>query len=148
PVALLSQQSVQPALPVSDVPLIYLDDVDLQDERACNPQVSVRPSDLAYVIYTSGSTGLPKGVMVEHRNVARLFSATQDWFGFNEQDVWALFHSFAFDFSVWEIWGALLHGGRLLIVPQLVSRSPEDFYNLLCSAGVTVLNQTPSAFRH
>ena len=147
PVALLSQQSVQPALPVSDVPLIYLDDVDLQDERACNPQVSVRPSDLAYVIYTSGSTGLPKGVMVEHRNVARLFSATEDWFGFNEQDIWALFHSFAFDFSVWEIWGALLHGGRLLIVPQLVSRSPEDFHDLLCSAGVTVLNQTPSAFR-
>ncbi|MCF5332404.1 syringopeptin non-ribosomal peptide synthetase SypA, partial [Pseudomonas syringae] len=147
PVALLSQQSVQPALPVSDVPLICLDDVDLQDERACNPQVSVRPSDLAYVIYTSGSTGLPKGVMVEHRNVARLFSATEEWFGFNEQDVWALFHSFAFDFSVWEIWGALRHGGRLLIVPQLVSRSPEDFYNLLCSAGVTVLNQTPSAFR-
>ncbi|PBQ12402.1 non-ribosomal peptide synthetase, partial [Pseudomonas syringae] len=147
PVALLSQQSVQPALPVSDVPLIYLDDVDLQDERACNPQVTVKPSDLAYVIYTSGSTGLPKGVMVEHRNVARLFSATRDWFGFNEQDIWALFHSFAFDFSVWEIWGALLHGGRLLIVPQLVSRSPEDFHDLLCSAGVTVLNQTPSAFR-
>ncbi|MCF9000833.1 syringopeptin non-ribosomal peptide synthetase SypA [Pseudomonas syringae] len=147
PVALLSQQSVQQALPVSDVPLIYLDDVDLKDERACNPQVAVKPSDLAYVIYTSGSTGLPKGVMVEHRNVARLFSATQDWFGFNEQDVWALFHSFAFDFSVWEIWGALLHGGRLLIVPQLVSRSPEDFHELLCSAGVTVLNQTPSAFR-
>ncbi|MBI6806886.1 non-ribosomal peptide synthetase, partial [Pseudomonas syringae] len=147
PVALLSQQSVQQALPVSDVPLIYLDDVDLQDERACNPQVAVKPSDLAYVIYTSGSTGLPKGVMVEHRNVARLFSATRDWFGFNEQDIWALFHSFAFDFSVWEIWGALLHGGRLLIVPQLVSRSPEDFHDLLCSAGVTVLNQTPSAFR-
>nr|UXB94706.1 non ribosomal peptide synthetase [Pseudomonas syringae] len=147
PVALLSQQSVQPALPVSDVPLIYLDDADLQDQSVCNPQVSVRPSDLAYVIYTSGSTGLPKGVMVEHRNVARLFSATQDWFGFNEQDIWALFHSFAFDFSVWEIWGALLHGGRLLIVPQLVSRSPEDFHDLLCSAGVTVLNQTPSAFR-
>nr|UXB95126.1 non ribosomal peptide synthetase [Pseudomonas syringae] len=147
PVALLSQQSVQQALPVSEVPVIYLDDADLQDESVCNPQVPVKPSDLAYVIYTSGSTGLPKGVMVEHRNVARLFSATKDWFGFNEQDVWALFHSFAFDFSVWEIWGALLHGGRLLIVPQLVSRSPEDFYTLLCSAGVTVLNQTPSAFR-
>ncbi|WP_032623359.1 AMP-binding protein, partial [Pseudomonas syringae] len=100
-----------------------------------------------YVIYTSGSTGLPKGVMVEHRNVARLFSATQSWFGFNEQDVWALFHSFAFDFSVWEIWGALLHGGRLLIVPQLISRSPQDCYALLCNAEVTVLNQTPSAFR-
>nr|UXB95131.1 non ribosomal peptide synthetase [Pseudomonas syringae] len=147
PVALLSQQSVQQALPASQVPVIYLDAADLQDQSVCNPQVSVRPSDLAYVIYTSGSTGLPKGVMVEHRNVARLFSATQDWFGFNEQDVWALFHSFAFDFSVWEIWGALLHGGRLLIVPQLVSRSPEDFHDLLCSAGVTVLNQTPSAFR-
>ncbi len=147
PVALLSQQSVQQALPVSQVPVIYLDDAGLQDESVCNPQISVKPGDLAYVIYTSGSTGLPKGVMVEHRNVARLFSATEDWFGFNEQDVWALFHSFAFDFSVWEIWGALLHGGRLLIVPQLVSRSPEDFYTLLCSAGVTVLNQTPSAFR-
>ncbi|RMS24706.1 non-ribosomal peptide synthetase, partial [Pseudomonas syringae] len=147
PVALLSQQSVQQTLPVCEVPLIYLDDADLQDESVCNPQVPVKPADLAYVIYTSGSTGLPKGVMVEHRNVARLFSATEDWFGFNEQDVWALFHSFAFDFSVWEIWGALLHGGRLLIVPQLVSRSPEDFYTLLCSAGVTVLNQTPSAFR-
>ncbi|EGH74888.1 amino acid adenylation, partial [Pseudomonas syringae pv. aceris str. M302273] len=93
------------------------------------------------------STGKPKGVMIEHRNVARLFSATEEWFGFNQQDVWALFHSFAFDFSVWEIWGALLHGGHLVIVPQLVSRSPEDFYALLCSTGVTVLNQTPSAFR-
>ncbi|WP_370661175.1 syringopeptin non-ribosomal peptide synthetase SypB [Pseudomonas fragariae (ex Marin et al. 2024)] len=147
PVALLSQQSVQQALPVSQVPVIYLDDAGLQDESVDNPQISVKPDDLAYVIYTSGSTGLPKGVMVEHRNVARLFSATEDWFGFNEQDVWALFHSFAFDFSVWEIWGALLHGGRLLIVPQLVSRSPEDFYTLLCSTAVTVLNQTPSAFR-
>ncbi|WP_057407755.1 non-ribosomal peptide synthetase [Pseudomonas amygdali] len=147
PVALLSQRSVQHALPVSDVPVISLDDTDLQDESASNPQVPVKPTSLAYIIYTSGSTGQPKGVMIEHRNVARLFSATDDWFGFNEKDVWALFHSFAFDFSVWEIWGALLYGGRLLIVPQLVSRSPEDFYSLLCSAGVTVLNQTPSAFR-
>ena len=65
---------------------------------------------LAYVIYTSGSTGIPKGVMVEHQNVARLFAATQDWFHFGSEDVWTLFHSFAFDFSVWEIWGALLHG--------------------------------------
>ncbi|EPM67417.1 non-ribosomal peptide synthetase SyfB, partial [Pseudomonas syringae pv. actinidiae ICMP 18804] len=137
PVALLSQRSVQEALPVSQVPVISLDDAGLQDESERNPQVSVKPTSLAYVIYTSGSTGKPKGVMIEHRNVARLFSATEDWFGFNEQDVWSLFHSFAFDFSVWEIWGALLHGGHLLIVPQLVSRSPEDFYALLCSAGVT-----------
>ncbi len=148
PVALLSQQSVQQALPVTEVPIISLDDPDLRDESVCNPEVAgLTAASLAYVIYTSGSTGLPKGVMVEHRNVARLFSATADWFAFGEQDIWALFHSFAFDFSVWEIWGALLHGGRLLIVPQLISRSPEDCYNLLCSAGVTVLNQTPSAFR-
>ncbi|NWD72409.1 amino acid adenylation domain-containing protein, partial [Pseudomonas gingeri] len=148
PVALLSQHGVQEALPAVQVPVINLDDADLQDESVRNPQVAgLTAAHLAYVIYTSGSTGLPKGVMVEHRNVARLFSATEEWFGFGEQDVWALFHSFAFDFSVWEIWGALLHGGRLLIVPQLVSRSPEDCYALLCSAGVTVLNQTPSAFR-
>ncbi|WP_347359759.1 AMP-binding protein, partial [Streptomyces sp. 150FB] len=103
--------------------------------------------DLAYVIYTSGSTGTPKGVMVEHRNVTRLFSATEGWFGFGGGDVWTLFHSFAFDFSVWEMWGALLYGGRLVVVPQAVTRSPREFYELVCSAGVTVLSQTPSAFR-
>ncbi|WP_170948621.1 non-ribosomal peptide synthetase, partial [Pseudomonas sp. Irchel 3A7] len=102
---------------------------------------------LAYVIYTSGSTGQPKGVMVEHRNVTRLFDATASRFGFNSDDVWALFHSFAFDFSVWEIWGALLHGGRLLVVPPLTRRSPQACYELLCEERVTVLNQTPSAFR-
>ena len=103
---------------------------------------------LAYVIYTSGSTGQPKGVMVEHANVTRLFSATDAWFRFDQNDVWALFHSFAFDFSVWEIWGALIHGGRLVVVPGPVTRSPEQFHELLCRTGVTILNQTPSAFRH
>src|SRR6202035_3186255 len=108
-----------------NVPVLLLD----QDEASGfaaqpehNPAVAgLSASHLAYVIYTSGSTGLPKGVMVEHRNVARLFSATQPWFDFNQQDVWTLFHSFAFDFSVWEIWVALVHGGRLLVVPQWVS---------------------------
>ncbi|MEW5928283.1 MAG: amino acid adenylation domain-containing protein [Gemmatimonadota bacterium] len=107
---------------------------------------AVSPDSLAYVIYTSGSTGRPKGVPVTHANVARLFDATADWFGFGADDVWTLFHSYAFDFSVWEIWGALLHGGRLVVVPHAVSRSPEAFRELLGREGVTVLNQTPSAF--
>ncbi|WP_261887413.1 non-ribosomal peptide synthetase [Vibrio aerogenes] len=110
-------------------------------------QSGVNCHHLAYIIYTSGSTGKPKGVMIEHRNVIRLMAATQTDYQFGAHDVWTLFHSYAFDFSVWEIWGALLFGGRLVIVPQLTSRSPQDFYLLLCEQGVTVLNQTPSAFR-
>ncbi len=103
-------------------------------------------SDLAYVIYTSGSTGKPKGVAIEHAAVTRLFSATDGWFGFRPSDVWTLFHSVSFDFSVWEIWGALLHGGRLVIVPESTTRDPAAFLRLLADEGVTVLNQTPSAF--
>jgi amino acid adenylation domain-containing protein len=112
-----------------------------------NPKTDVTPDNLAYVIYTSGSTGKPKGVLINHYNVARLFESTQSWFNFDENDVWTLFHSYAFDFSVWEIWGALLYGGRLVVVPYWTSRSPEAFYDLLCREQVTVLNQTPSAFR-
>ncbi len=112
-----------------------------------NPLTGVRPSDLAYVIYTSGSTGTPKGVMVTHQNVVRLFTSTAPWFNFGPQDTWTLFHSYAFDFSVWEIWGALLYGGKLVVVPYATSRSPRDFYRLLAEHEVTILNQTPSAFR-
>ncbi|UVL86330.1 amino acid adenylation domain-containing protein [Pseudomonas sp. B21-028] len=148
PVAVLVQEATRKVLITDAVPIINLDDAMLQHYPVLNPQLpELTPAHLAYVIYTSGSTGLPKGVQVEHRNVARLFSATQAWFDFNPTDVWALFHSFAFDFSVWEIWGALVHGGQLLIVPQPVTRSPQACYALICDAGVTVLNQTPSAFR-
>jgi amino acid adenylation domain-containing protein len=108
---------------------------------------AIDPEQPAYVIYTSGSTGRPKGVVVPHGAVARLFAATAPWFGFGPGDVWTLFHSYAFDFSVWEIWGALLHGGRLVIVPSATTRDPEAFLRLLEEERVTVLNQTPSAFR-
>src|SRR5262249_47563130 len=114
---------------------------------ASNPDTPVASENIAYIIYTSGSTGNPKGVLVTHHNVARLLEQTQPWYGFNSNDVWPLFHSYAFDVSVWEIWGALLNGGTLVIVPYLVTRSPMDFYALLEHDKITVLNQTPSAFR-
>lgn len=112
-----------------------------------NPCSTVTTENLAYSIFTSGSTGKPKGVLITHANVSRLFDATQPWFHFSEQDTWTFFHSSAFDFSVWEIWGALIYGGRLVVVPFADSRSPARFYDLLATEGVTVLNQTPSAFR-
>jgi amino acid adenylation domain-containing protein len=122
-----------------DWELVYDDRESAAVERA--------PTDLAYVIYTSGSTGIPKGVLVEHCQVIRLFEATHQWFDFDEHDVWTMFHSAAFDFSVWEIWGALLFGGRLVVVPDETCRSPHRFRELLRREQVTVLNQTPSAFR-
>ncbi|HKH45215.1 MAG TPA: amino acid adenylation domain-containing protein, partial [Thermoanaerobaculia bacterium] len=129
--------------------LVVLDEpweaIDVREGR--NLPGGALPQNLAYVIYTSGTTGRPKGVQVTHANVARLFQSTQGRFGFDARDVWSLFHSPAFDFSVWELWGALLHGGRLVVVPYWVSRSPELFLRLLVDEGVTVLNQTPSAFR-
>ena len=154
PVAMLTQVKLEERLPVHSVPTLRLDTDEAQRVLAAqpthNPELRARgltSRHLAYVIYTSGSTGTPKGVMVEHANVVRLFAATQDWFHFGDRDTWTLFHSFAFDFSVWELWGALLHGGRLVVVPYTINRSPRDFYELLCREGVTVLNQTPSAFR-
>jgi amino acid adenylation domain-containing protein len=119
----------------------------IASESIENIESGVSAGNLAYVIYTSGSTGRPKGVLVPHANVSALLDRTRQHFNFNEHDVWTLFHSYAFDFSVWELWGALLHGCRLVIVPYLVSRSPEEFYELLRKEQVTVLNQTPSAFR-
>jgi amino acid adenylation domain-containing protein len=133
--------------PQTGVVLLDKDWPAISSEPDSNPRVQVGPDDLAYVIYTSGSTGTPKGTLISHHNVVRLFEATQPWFGFTDQDVWTLFHSCAFDFSVWELWGALFYGGRLVIVPFGLSRTPDAFLQLLRDERVTVLNQTPSAFR-
>ena len=133
--------------PALDVPIVDLGDPGLADEPSRAPELSSAAADVAYVIYTSGSTGRPKGVEVTHANVARLFMCSEELFGFGADDVWCLFHSYAFDFSVWELWGALLYGGRLVVVPFAISRSPDQFCDLIKRSGVTVLNQTPSAFR-
>jgi amino acid adenylation domain-containing protein len=126
----------------------FLDIAELT--RAGAPESAARAvagDSIAYVIYTSGSTGTPKGVQVTHHNVIRLFDATAHWFGFDATDVWTMFHSPCFDFSVWEIWGALLYGGTLVIVPADVVGNPMRLLTLLVAERVTVLNQTPSAFR-
>ncbi len=143
---LLTHGSLQARLPTGTAQVLLLDTLDLQAGPGGDPQVAVHEDHLAYVIYTSGSTGQPKGAQLCHRNVTRLLAATQPWFGFGPDDVWTMFHSYAFDFSVWEIFGALCTGGTLVIVPFWVSRSPQDFLQLLRRHRVTVLNQTPSAW--
>ncbi|MFM7583900.1 MAG: amino acid adenylation domain-containing protein, partial [Caldilinea sp.] len=148
PVVLTQSHLVARLSSARDVHIVDLNTIAFAQQPTTNPADDpATPASLAYIIYTSGSTGKPKGVLVTHHNVMRLFAATDHWYGFHEADVWTLFHSYAFDFSVWELWGALLYGGRLVVVPYLVSRSPEAFYQLLCAEGVTVVNQTPSAFR-
>jgi amino acid adenylation domain-containing protein len=146
---LLVQESLIANLPQCEAKLVCLDSEweTIGRQSEVNPLPLASPDNLAYVIYTSGSTGQPKGVLITHANLARLFSATAQWFHFSPHDVWTLFHSYAFDFSVWELWGALAYGGRVVIVPYLTSRSPEAFYQLLSAEKVTVVNQTPSAFR-
>ena len=131
-----------------DRQILLADDIPEQSESGLPGERDnlVTGQDLAYVIYTSGSTGTPKGVLVTHRNVSRLMSSTQHWFEFGPEDKWTLFHSIAFDWTVFEIWGALSYGGELTVVPYWVSRSPADFYRLLSESSTTVLCQTPSAF--
>ncbi|MBF6481229.1 non-ribosomal peptide synthetase, partial [Nocardia cyriacigeorgica] len=138
--------------PVIDIAVTDPADPENAGQGRCAPigdadrRAPLDPAATAYVIYTSGSTGRPKGVVVPHRNVLRLLDNTQRHFEFGPSDVWTLFHSYAFDFSVWELWGALLHGGTLVVVDYYTSRSPQQFRELLAAEGVTVLNQTPSAF--
>ncbi|MFD2211792.1 amino acid adenylation domain-containing protein [Virgibacillus halophilus] len=156
PVLVITNEDFMDKITDSDsIPSLILDAKEtnekLSRQKNINPTDAERTQPLkplhpAYIIYTSGSTGLPKGVVIPHQNVNRLLGSTDHWFGFNQEDVWTFFHSYAFDFSVWEIWGALLYGGRLVIVPHEISRSPVAFLQLLGSEGITVLNQTPSAF--
>ncbi|HJX28423.1 MAG TPA: amino acid adenylation domain-containing protein, partial [Thermoanaerobaculia bacterium] len=148
PAALIARREARDRLgAVARLPFLTPED---RGEGRESPVLAVRrsalPENLAYVIYTSGSTGRPKGVQVTHAQASRLFAVTRDLFDFGPDDVWTLFHSYAFDFSVWEIWGALLHGGRLVVVPQETAWSSAAFRELLAREGVTVLNQTPSAF--
>ncbi|KUF12937.1 non-ribosomal peptide synthetase [Streptomyces silvensis] len=152
PVLLVSQDPLDVG---AGVPRLVLGARGTAEELAVRPDTDptdadrlapLTPGAAAYVIYTSGSTGRPKGVVVSHHNVVRLFTQTAGEFRFDEHDVWSLFHSYAFDVSVWEIWGALLHGGRLVVVPYETSRTPERFRALLAAERVTVLSQTPSAF--
>jgi len=126
-------------------PVISLEEVGQEgalENRTC------QPADAAYVIYTSGSTGKPKGVMVEHRQVVRLFFAENSSYDFNNRDTWTMFHSYCFDFSVWEIFGALLSGGKLVIIPKPVARDTPAYLEYLKKETVTILNQTPTAFYH
>ncbi|MCK6076527.1 non-ribosomal peptide synthetase [Paenibacillus silvae] len=128
--------------------IICLDDLHAYHKEDSNLGVTVSPTGLAYVIYTSGTTGKPKGTCIEHKNVVRLLFNSQNRFDFKPSDTWTLFHSFCFDFSVWEMYGALLYGGKLVIVPQMTARSPQQFLQLLRDEQVTILNQTPTYFYH
>src|SRR5205807_1492845 len=142
---LLTQERLIERIPQSTARVFCVDQDSekIASEAVENISHHTVADSLAYVIYTSGSTGKPKGASISQLNIVRLFQTTQAWFDFSERDVWTLFHSYAFDFSVWELWGALLHGGRLVIVPYALSRSPEAFYDLCIREQVTVLNQTP-----
>ncbi|WP_309709512.1 amino acid adenylation domain-containing protein, partial [Armatimonas sp.] len=135
---LVTQEGV--ALPETSATIVKVS----LEERTNAPISLATAQNLAYMIYTSGSTGQPKGCLVEHQNVLPLFNNPA--FAATERDVWTLFHSYAFDFSVWEIWGALLHGGRLVIPTETERRAADAFHALLRREGVTILNQSPTAF--
>ncbi len=148
---LVTDSATAVTLPDTDAALVPLDAAgsdclgfDAGEAERNDPRP--RPDNLAYVMYTSGSTGRPKAVAVTHRNVVALFAGLDPWCHFTHTDVWSWCHSPAFDFSVWELWGPLLHGARVVVVPWETVRSPRKLWQLMLDKRVTVLSQTPSAF--
>ena len=142
PAAAITATGLAEGLDGCDVAVIDVNDPRIQ-AYPCTALPTPDPDDIAYLIYTSGTTGVPKGVATTHHNVTQLLEALGAYLP--AAGVWTQWASYAFDASVWEIWGALLHGGRLVVIPDSVTRSPTDFHDVLVAEHVNVLNQTPSA---